>query len=102
MFADDTVLFSNSEEGLQSLFNKLHNFCSEWNIVLNVDKTVATVFKDISWNNFSRGEFYHFFIDVLGYITNIKQGLKVWATWPAFELQMCFEYYSMEYISILN
>ena len=45
LFADDTVLFSETPEGLQLLIDKLHTYCSKWGITVNVDKTVAMIFK---------------------------------------------------------
>ena len=45
LFADDTVIFSYSKEGLQILLNNLHDYCTEWGISVNIDKTVVMVFK---------------------------------------------------------
>ena len=45
LFADDTVLFSYTVEGLQILLNKLSMYCEKWNVTVNVDKTVAVAFK---------------------------------------------------------
>ena len=45
LFADDTVLFSYSKEGLQSLLNQLCTYCEKWGIIVNIDKTVAMTFK---------------------------------------------------------
>ena len=45
LFADDTVLFSETPKGLQLLLDKLYAYCSKWGIAVNVDKTVAMVFK---------------------------------------------------------
>ena len=45
LFADDMVLFSYTVDGLQSLLNKLHAYCNMWGITVNVEKTVAMVFK---------------------------------------------------------
>lgn len=46
LFAEDTVLFSYSKEGLQKLLNDLHIYCEKWGIVVNTDKTVTMVFKN--------------------------------------------------------
>jgi hypothetical protein len=59
LFADDTVLFSYSKEGLQKLLEKMHSYCTTWGISVNTDKTVAMVFKkgtrcehpDLFYNN---------------------------------------------------
>lgn len=45
LFADDTVLFSYSVNGLQILLNNLKRYCTKWNITVNTTKTVAMVFK---------------------------------------------------------
>ena len=45
LFAYDTVLFSETPEGLQLLLDKLYTYCSNWGIAVNVDKTVAMIFK---------------------------------------------------------
>ena len=45
LFADDTVIFSYTKEGLQILLNKLYEYCSKWGIVVNTDKTVVMIFK---------------------------------------------------------
>ena len=43
LFADDTVLFSYTKEGLQSLLDKLSDYCKQWNIHVNINKTVVMV-----------------------------------------------------------
>ena len=45
LFADDTVLFSYTIEGLQALLDKLKTYCDKWGIEVNIDKTVSMVFK---------------------------------------------------------
>ena len=45
MYADDTVLFSETEQGLQDMLNCLENYTSKWNIKVNVDKTKIIVFR---------------------------------------------------------
>lgn len=45
LFADDTVLFSYSAHGLQTLLNRLHAYCLKWNIKVNINKTVVLTFK---------------------------------------------------------
>ena len=48
LFADDTVLFSYTNPGLQILLHKLHTYCNEWGITVNTDKTVCMVFRKCS------------------------------------------------------
>jgi hypothetical protein len=37
LFADDTVFFSYTQEGLQLLLNKLNQYCTEWGLTVYVD-----------------------------------------------------------------
>ena len=39
MYADDLVLISRSEVGLQGLIDKLCDYCKRWRMELNTDKT---------------------------------------------------------------
>ena len=45
LFADDTVLFSHSREGLQVLLNKICSYCRKSGMYINTDKMEAKVFK---------------------------------------------------------
>jgi hypothetical protein len=45
LFADDTVLFSYTKEGLQLLLDKLHNYCTMWGITVNTDKSFVMICK---------------------------------------------------------
>ena len=47
LFADDTVLFSYTEAWFTDciLLNKLHTYCNEWGITVNIDTTICMVFK---------------------------------------------------------
>jgi hypothetical protein len=44
MYADDVVLLSSSEKGLQNCINKLANFATDWKMSLNTKKTKVMVF----------------------------------------------------------
>ena len=44
LYADELILLSNSAEGLQNCMEKLSNFCDEWEINVNLDKTKSLVF----------------------------------------------------------
>ena len=46
LFADDTVLFSYTADGLQKLLNKLNVYCNSWGIQVNTDKTMVMVCKN--------------------------------------------------------
>ena len=45
LFADDTVLFSETPEGLQLLLDKLCGYCCKWGMTVNAEKTVTMTFK---------------------------------------------------------
>lgn len=44
MFADDLVLLSNSASGLQTCLDNLYNYCSQWDLKVNLSKTKVIVF----------------------------------------------------------
>jgi hypothetical protein len=44
MYADDTVIFSNTAEGLQKALNDLENYCKTWKLKVNSSKTKVTIF----------------------------------------------------------
>ena len=43
LFADDTILMSDSLQELQILLNKLSEYCKKWNIKVNIGKTKVMV-----------------------------------------------------------
>lgn len=45
LFADDMVIFGNSPEDLQNSLNGLHEYCSNWGLEVNTDKTKIMVFR---------------------------------------------------------
>ena len=45
LFADDMVLFSESRQGLQQGLNRLHEYCVNWGLSVNANKTKCLVFK---------------------------------------------------------
>ena len=45
MFADDTVIVSETKEGLQRGLDSLYMYCMKWGITVNTKKTKAMVFK---------------------------------------------------------
>ena len=48
MYADDMVIFSDSEEGLQEALDNLDVYCSKWDISVNTVKTKVVVFQKSS------------------------------------------------------
>ena len=45
MFADDTVIFSETKEGLQMGLDSLWEYCLKWGLTVNIDKTKIVVFR---------------------------------------------------------
>ena len=43
LFADDTVLFSYTANGLQILLNNLYSYCNTWGISVNTEKICVMV-----------------------------------------------------------
>ena len=44
LYADDTVIFSDNESGLQHALNVFEKYCSQWKLKVNVSKTEVVVF----------------------------------------------------------
>jgi hypothetical protein len=44
LYADDIILLSSTQEGLQNSLNVLSNFCSSWKLDVNQEKSKAIVF----------------------------------------------------------
>ena len=44
LYADDTVLMSESKEDLQKILNKFGEYCNIWKLKVNVNKTKVMVF----------------------------------------------------------
>jgi hypothetical protein len=44
MYADDIVILSTSKTGLQNKLNNLHQYCEDWGLKINRDKTKVIVF----------------------------------------------------------
>jgi len=57
LYADDLLLLSETENGLQSCLNSLQNYCNKWKLKVNINKTKVIIFskgkKDFSKFNFS-------------------------------------------------
>lgn len=43
-YADDVVIFSSTADGLQSEIDKLYEYCNQWKLKLNTDKSKVVVF----------------------------------------------------------
>ena len=44
MYADDTVVFAESEGEMQRSLNTLHEYCEEWKLKINVMRTKIMIF----------------------------------------------------------
>jgi exonuclease III len=44
LWADDLVLLATDSYSLQKMIDRLHQYCSEWGLSVNIDKTAAMVF----------------------------------------------------------
>ena len=45
LYADDSVIFSSTREGLQMGLDVLHDYCTKWRLIINTDKTKVMVFR---------------------------------------------------------
>ena len=45
LFADDMVIFSNTRKGLQNGLDALYEYCVNWGLTVNVQKTNCVAFK---------------------------------------------------------
>ena len=53
LYADDLVLLSHSQQGLQTALNKLSAFCHTWKMNVNLSKTKLIIFQKTSWKTFN-------------------------------------------------
>ena len=44
MYADDLIIMSETRDGLQICLNKLNDYCSQWNLTVNLTKTKVMIF----------------------------------------------------------
>ena len=44
MFADDLILFSSTNKGLQKCIGNLSQYCNKWNLTINLKKTKIVTF----------------------------------------------------------
>ena len=44
MYADDVIIVSQSEQGLQKCLNKLETYCEHWYLDININQTKSLVF----------------------------------------------------------
>ena len=68
-FADDLLIISESNDGLQNSVNKLNMFCDNWQLTLNVKKTKAMA---VQQNTSQVSPFIDFKGDVIHNVTEYK------------------------------
>ena len=51
MYADDTILISESAEDLQYMLNIFANYCNQWKLKINIDKSKILIFSKGRINN---------------------------------------------------
>jgi hypothetical protein len=44
LYADDLILISDSQQGLQDRLNILHKYCKDWCMKININKTKVMIF----------------------------------------------------------
>ena len=47
LYADDTIVLSNTAAGLQKALDDLSNYCTEWKLQVNSGKTKVIIFSKI-------------------------------------------------------
>ena len=71
LYADDLLLLSTTAEGLQSNINKVQEFCKQWGLSINIDKTKIMIF---SKNGKATGDHFQFTVghSTLEYVNSYK------------------------------
>ena len=54
LYADDLVILSPTEQGLQQSLSLLKQYCEEWPLSINIDKTKVMIFQKKSKSQESR------------------------------------------------
>ena len=44
LYADDTMIFSDDKDTLQYALNVFEDYCNEWRLTVNIQKTKAVIF----------------------------------------------------------
>lgn len=45
LYADDIVIFAETEKGLQQGLHVLHSYCERWKLIVNTNKTKIMIFR---------------------------------------------------------
>ena len=46
LYADNTVIISESADDLQHAYNEFYTYCNQWKLTVNVEKTKVMVFSE--------------------------------------------------------
>ena len=44
LYADDTIIMAENENELQAALNTTYEYCNQWHLTVNIDKTQVVVF----------------------------------------------------------
>ena len=64
-WADDLILLSDSQTGLQNCLNKLNDFCKKWHLPVNTLKTKCMVIRKRKQNNLCTYHFNNSYIEMV-------------------------------------
>ena len=72
LYADDVVLISESEDGLQNMLNTLNNWCNKWRLAVNESKTKIVHFRN---KNQLRSNLY---FNVVKRLSLLSTSINIW------------------------
>ena len=75
LYADDLILLSESEKGLQSCLDSLNSYCNRWKLKINITKTKVMVFSK-GKRKVSQLEKYKYLGVILSYNGNLKHAAE--------------------------
>jgi hypothetical protein len=61
-FADDLIALSTEKEGLPNSLDCLSNYCSKWDLTVNLDKTNIMIFSNKKVSAAQYGFYYNHFV----------------------------------------
>ena len=57
LYADDTIILSNTAEGLQNALDTYSRYCAQWKLTVNYNKSKILIFSNQTQTDFSDNEF---------------------------------------------
>ncbi len=104
MYADDIVILASSENDLRASVKGLENFCNDWGLIVNTDKSKVMVFNtknsiistNILYNNMKLEDvtsykYLGLLLHISGKYTHAKQDLSDRSHKAMFKLMSCFK-----------